>query len=574
MTNLEFPIDLGRSDEVAASIELLAQGEGERGAVFTRAAVVDAILDLAGYTTDRPLHTLRLLEPSFGDGEFLLAAIDRLLTAFVRFGGRLAQASQVLAPAVRGVELHAPTFEATCSAVRRQLIDGGLPVAVADSLVATWFQQDDFLLSTLDGSFDFVVGNPPYVRQERIPDPLLRAYRQRFTTLYDRADLYVLFFERGLDLLARGGTLGFICANRWMKNKYGGPLRQKIAEGFGLRYFIDLERADVFREEVLAYPAITVITRGATKPTLAIIDQRDDPSGLPGAVAALRAASDGASAHGVASLTGVAQGTDPWLLDAPEVLAPLRRLEADFPTLEQAGAQVGIGVATGADKVFIGLHADLPVEPERKLRLAMAADCQLTELAWGGQGVVNPFLPTGQLASFQEFPSFGHYLDAHGETLRRRHVARKQPGSWYRTIDRIDPALTARPKLLIPDIKGRAVIAYDSGTCYPHHNLYVITSETWNLRALQALLRSSVALMFVAAYGVRMSGGFLRFQAQYLRRIRVPSGLSAREISALEAVATTPDQGRLDAVVRPLYRLTDDEAAAIETIAAAARVGR
>ena len=42
-----------------------------RGAVFTRAEVVDFILDLVGYTDDQPLYTKRLLEPSFGGGALI-----------------------------------------------------------------------------------------------------------------------------------------------------------------------------------------------------------------------------------------------------------------------------------------------------------------------------------------------------------------------------------------------------------------------------------------------------------------------------------------------------------------------
>lgn len=71
------------SPKVAAAVEALAKQEGAetRGAIFTRPEIVDFILDLAGYTTDQPFHQKRLLEPSFGEGDFLLPAIDRLLTA-------------------------------------------------------------------------------------------------------------------------------------------------------------------------------------------------------------------------------------------------------------------------------------------------------------------------------------------------------------------------------------------------------------------------------------------------------------------------------------------------------------
>jgi hypothetical protein len=63
----------------------------------------------------------------------------------------------------------------------------------------------------------------------------------------------------------------------------------------------------------------------------------------------------------------------------------------------------------------------------------------------------------------------------------------------------------------------------DPGFGYPHHNLYWITSAGWDLEVLGGILLSRVAQMFVEAYGVKMRGGTLRFQAQYLRLIRVPA---------------------------------------------------
>ena len=52
--------------------------------MFTRREVVDFILDLVGYTADRPLHQARILEPAVGQGDFLLPTIDRLMDAYAR----------------------------------------------------------------------------------------------------------------------------------------------------------------------------------------------------------------------------------------------------------------------------------------------------------------------------------------------------------------------------------------------------------------------------------------------------------------------------------------------------------
>jgi adenine-specific DNA-methyltransferase len=98
----------------------------------------------------------------------------------------------------------------------------------------------------------------------------------------------------------------------------------------------------------------------------------------------------------------------------------------------------------------------------------------------------------------------------------------EEPERWYRTIDRVEPGLQDRDKLVIPDLKAYIQPVLDRGAYYPHHGLYFITSDDWDLEVLGGLLLSDIAELFVATYCVKMRGGCYRFQAQYLRRIRVP----------------------------------------------------
>jgi hypothetical protein len=63
---------------------MVAPGIKERGAVYTRLETVEFILDLSGYTDDKPLFNFRLLEPSIGNGDFLLVAVERLLSAYAK----------------------------------------------------------------------------------------------------------------------------------------------------------------------------------------------------------------------------------------------------------------------------------------------------------------------------------------------------------------------------------------------------------------------------------------------------------------------------------------------------------
>ena len=198
-------------------------------------------------------------------------------------------------------------------------------------------------------------------------------------------------------------------------------------------------------------------------------------------------------------------------------MAVVRRLEKLLPSLKEAGCKVGIGVATGADKAFIGPFEHLDVEPDRKIPLVTTQDIIDGVVKWRGLGVINPFEDSGGLVDLNSYPRLQAYLEERKDQIVNRHIARKSPEKWYRTIDRIHPSLTKRCKLLIPDIKGHAHIVYEPGKFYPHHNLYYITSEEWDLRALQAVLRSGIARLFVSVYTTRMRGGYLRFQAQYLK---------------------------------------------------------
>lgn len=561
-----------RSPQLQAAIDALASGDShaERGAVFTPPTIVGGILDLCGYVTSQDLTKRRVLEPSCGDGSFFLELTRRLIISAHNQGVAPELWSARLGHCLMGVEIHAESAQRCSAQAAQLLVDAGMRASQAADLARAWILPDDFLLTAIEPGFDLIVGNPPYVRQERIPKALLREYKRHYVTLYDRADLYVLFFERGLDLLKSNGKLGFICANRWIKNNYGKPLREKISRGFNLDTYLDLSRVKVFGPSVDVYPSVTVIRRAPASKTRVCSPAGRVPLkeifaaiGKPG----------GPENPEVSEVKEVARGEDPWLVDVPHILPVLRNLEASLPPLEQAGVHVGIGVATGADRIFVAgdeALASWEIEPSRLLPLAMPADLQIDAVRWAGQKLVNPWGDKG-LVELRDYPRLGAYLDAHREILCKRHIAKKFPQRWYRTIDRVHPYLTRQPKLLIPDIKGRASVVYDPGCYYPHHNLYVVTAPAWDLRALQTLLRSSVAMSFVAAYCVRIAGGFLRYQAQYLRRIRVPSwqSLSATQRENLVRVSCSVDQELVDQAAFAAYGLGCESAQRLASFAKA-----
>ena len=522
--------------------------------VYTKPWVVDLILDLVGYTVDRPLHELLLIEPSAGDGSFLLRAVGRLAESCALHDVPLTGCRA----AIVAFELDDQSAERARVALGQVLQQHGVKLGDAEVLGDSWIRTGDYLFEAdhLASQADFVVGNPPYIRLEDLGE-IGEHYRAAYPTMVGRADIYIAFYEAALRHLKSGGVCGFICADRWMFNQYGAELRSFVTRNFSVEAVIQMHHADAFEKEVSAYPAVTIIRNAKQGPV--IVATLNPEAERIGSAALAAEFAQGKVEKGTTNAARVDRwftGTAPWPLMDPERLALLRRLETEFQTLESTGTVVGIGVATGADKVFITKDPDL-VEPERLLPLAMAFDVKGAAVTWSQHYLINPWNGKG-LVDLAEYPRLAAHFWRNHEQLQGRHVGQKAPANWYRTIDRVNDQLTAKPKLYLPDFKGRIAPVLDAGNTYPHHNLYFITAETWDLEVLGGLLLSDVAQFFIEAYGVRMRGGYLRFQAQYLRRIRVPRpiDISAAQAERLRSAFATHDVAISNAIAVELYRLT------------------
>ncbi len=114
----------------------------------------------------------------------------------------------------------------------------------------------------INKGFDAIIGNPPYVRQESLGEIKLY-FSKRYNVYHGMADLYTYFIEKGISLLKHNGLFGIIVANKWMKNKYGKPLRNYIKK-LNLIYIIDFEALPIF-QNATTYTCILIISNTTVK---------------------------------------------------------------------------------------------------------------------------------------------------------------------------------------------------------------------------------------------------------------------------------------------------------------------
>jgi hypothetical protein len=133
-------------------------------------------------------------------------------------------------------------------------------------------------------------------------------------------------------------------------------------------------------------------------------------------------------------------------------------------------------------------------------------------------------------------------------------------------------ATSCRQSRPLPPWPPTVVTVTMPGKLYPHHNLYFVTSDSWDLHALQAVLLSDVTLCFIGLYSTKMRGGYLRFQAQYLRRLRVPHWHNVSESvrTALVTAGKARNIAACNEAAAALYELTATEMRALSSVTGAA----
>lgn len=522
------------------------------GVVYTRSWVAELVLDVAGYTEDKPLWKQTIIEPSCGEGSFLKPIVGRLSCAAIRDGRFDANG---LHGALLSYDLDENSVRKSRMLVAEVLVANGMAPSDARTLSEEWVRCGDYLLA--DGlKCDYCVGNPPYLRATDIDPKLRESYCSRYSTMTKGCDLFVAFIQHGLETLNDDGVLCFICADRWMQNQYGRNLRGLISHCYHLDKVIRMYDVDAFEESVSAYPSVTRIDRGSGDVSYA----NCSPEFGPHDVRELEEwmTSNGGDYRGAAfsATTFKPLGGDSIIpLAAPDRIRLVTSLLRRLPSLEETGVKIGIGLATGRDSVFLTDQEGI-VEGERMLPAFNMRDWRR-----GRRGrrlwLINPWERDNSLINLDEWPLTKAYLLGHKAELEQRHVARKDPSAWYRTIDKPKRSLFGKPMLLFPDMAAKAEPVYSDGSKYPCHNCYWVVSETWDLAVLGGLLMSDVAEAFVDALGVKMRGGTLRFQAQYLRLIHVPwpSEISEEVQNRLREAFVSGDRAQANSAARAAYHL-------------------
>jgi hypothetical protein len=365
------------------------------------------------------------------------------------------------------------------------------------------FERRDFLAPEMlaESPFNYIVGNPPYVPIEGLNEEEKTRYRAEFETASGRFDLYILFFERALEMLAPDGCLTFVTPEKWEYVDTAAPLRTLLREEEVHVEEIHHIQEDAF-EGRITFPSVTTIRRSQPDKTRVLLrDGTTHTTMLP---------SNGGS--WASSIRG----------------ADLGDIETGV-TLGDVTTRVSAGMATGADSVFVMTRDDVPSSLKPNWVRPTVSGRQLSEKGSPRTESVLlcPYRDDGSLVEERELGAFGDWAQRHRDRLEDRSCVKKAGKKWYAWHETPPMHDLLQPKIVFKDIeKEPRFWAEREGDVIPRHSVYYIVPDRGtSFEGLLEYLNSLIAQEWMEANCQRAANGFLRLQSRVLRQLPVPKDI-------------------------------------------------
>ena len=429
--------------------------------------------------------------------------------------------------------------------------------------------------------FDVVIGNPPYIRQEEIKElkPTLQQNYQCYTGV---ADLFVYFYELGLNLLKPKGYLTYISSNKYFRAGYGEKLRQLLADSTTVHNLIDFGDYPVF-EEAIAYPSIITLSK--------VKSDDNQVKALSWDETKKQNIAEFATVLEQGGLTISQENLKPdgWRLESSKTLGLLDKLrKTGKPLGEYVNGKFYRGVLTGFNEAFVvdlathdRLIAEHPSSAKVLKPLLRGRDVKRWGVEFSEQYLIkiessenkkHPWSDQpekeAEMIFAKTYPAIHAYFSQFRETL----IKRCDQGKFFWELRScIYWQEFEQPKIIIPAITNNVEYALDSLDYYGNDKTSICVAK--NPRYVLAILNSSLMWWFIRQIASSKQGGFFEFKPMYISQIPISTAIEPEREEIETLVQKCLDakgkdvkhiETEIDQLVYQLYELTEAEIKIVE----------
>ncbi len=395
--------------------------------------------------------------------------------------------------------------------------------------------------------FDCVVGNPPYVRFRNMDEATKTKVSRWTVAKCGNADLYMPFFEIGLSLTSKRGTLSYITSNTYLQSVNGRCLRNWMADQNLSVEITDFRNAQLFAN-VTCYTCVT--TLGRRRESGISYRRAESPD----------SANDGFSVYPFS----VFKRDAPWRMQGSEIEFVVRKLEGAGTPLSRYVIRNGLAtLANGvfffrpsADngRYFLRTYGGREWKIEKSLCRKVIKpnvvhseadlDAEMEYAIFPYASVGGKFVVRDEEEMRLDYPYAYAFLASCRELLDGRDKGKGDYPAWY-AYGRTQGMNCTGCKLLIPYIagEGRAVLSTDRDLMF-YCGYALINDDVEELKYIKAFIESEAFWYFIYHTSKPYSKGFMALAKNYIARFAIPS-LKGEERRAILSASTSEERNRL-----------------------------
>lgn len=216
--------------------------------IYTPSKVVNFMLDNVGFNNKCGIDGKHIIDNSCGNGNFLVEIVKRIFQFIPNID------REYLETYVHGIEIDEPAYNEAINRLNKIATEHNISNVKWDVRNSDALRTTDF-----DNSMDYVVGNPPYCNVHHMSKENYDLLKTEFFLCSDgMTDLYIGFFEKGIQMLNSNGILGYITPNSWLTSKAGYWLRDHLYSHNSLQKIYNFDTDKLF-DDATTFTCITII---------------------------------------------------------------------------------------------------------------------------------------------------------------------------------------------------------------------------------------------------------------------------------------------------------------------------
>ena len=424
-----------------------------------------------------------------------------------------------------------------------------------------------------NGGFDIVIGNPPYIQlQTKIDDNTGEKLGDQFAelgfqTFAKTGDIYCLFYEKGYQLLSRGGVLTYITSNKWMRAGYGEKLRSFFAQRTNPVRLIDFGKQKIFASATVDVNILMFTKSENKEQTLACTVRESCPSNLSVYI-------EQNSCHTTFS------SDESWVILSSEENHIRNKINEHGVPLKEWGVKIYRGILTGFNDAFI-------ISTEKKNEL-IAADPKSAELIrpilrgkdvkrysyafadlWlitTHNGIKSKNIPPIHV---EDYPAIHKHLDDYYPQLIKRADKGDTP---YNLRNCVYMNEFFKQKIIWGNLALSAQFAWaEEGYFINAPSSMIVPGNKY----LLAVLNSKLADWYIRQLGVTRNGGYFEYKPMFIEQLPVPMIDEDAQVPYIRLVDKILEEKRalndtqfleseINRLVYALYHLSEEEILYIE----------